>query len=110
VKSYTEAVAGKRRQARGVVKPVLAALYTGGFGDFEVDKFDIALFGRTVVHQGRSDITVEPSGVFGRGAGEPTFSGALAFAKLGWRGGPDPILYVHPRFTGRLPQAIRPGE
>jgi hypothetical protein len=72
------AVAGKRRQVRGATKPVLAALYTAGFGSHEVDKIDIALFGRTVAHQGRSDLTFDPSGVFGRGAGDPTFGSALA--------------------------------
>lgn len=100
------AVAGKRPQARGATRPVLAAVFTGGFGEHEVEKFDIALFGRTVVHQGRSDVTIDRSGVFGRGTGEPTFAGALAFAGLGWWGGPDPILYVHPRFAGTLPAAI----
>ena len=100
------AVAGKRRQARGATKPVLAAVYAAGFGDDEIEKFDIALFGRTVVHQGRSEVSIDRSGVFGKGEGEPTFAGALAFAGLGWRGGPDPVLYIHPRFTGHLPEAI----
>ncbi len=100
------AVAGKRPQARGATRPVLAAVFTGGFGEHEVEKFDIALFGRTVVHQGRSEVTVDPSGVFSRGNGEPTFAGALAFTGLGWRGGPDPILYVHPRFNAPLPTAM----
>lgn len=100
------AVAGKRRQARGASGPTLAAIYTGGFGDHELDKFDIALFGRTVAHLGEARLTFDPSGLFGRGRGEPTFAGALVFAALGWRGGPDPVLYVHPRFTGRLPRAL----
>lgn len=102
-----QAVAGKRFQARGAPKPVLAAIYTAGFGSHEVTKFDIGLFGRTVEHHGTGEITFDPSGAFGRGKGEPTFAGALAFVNLGMRGGEDPILYVHPRFEGDLPDEIR---
>jgi hypothetical protein len=90
---------------------VLAALFTGGFAGHQVDDFDVALFGRSVAHYdvdmkdtGRRSFN--PSGIFGRGHGEPTFAGALAFADLGWTGGPDPILYEHPRFTGVLPSAV----
>jgi hypothetical protein len=106
------AVAGKRAQARGAEQLVLAALFTGGFGNYELEKFDSALFGRTVAHHdvdmvNTGKITFDPSGVFGRGHGKPTFAGALAFANLGWTGGPDPVLYMHPRFTGELPSALR---
>jgi hypothetical protein len=100
------AVAGKRRQARGSPQPVLAAIYTAGFGGLEIEKFDIALFGRSVAHMGSSRVTLDPSGVFGRGSGAPTFAGALAFADLGWGGGPDPVLYLHPRYTGHLPAPL----
>lgn len=100
------AVTGKRRQVRGAGMPVLAAVYTGGFGDHEIEKFDIALFGRTVVRQGSDERWIDRSGAFGRGRGEPTFAGALVFAELGWRGGPDPVLYLHPRLTGGLPDAV----
>lgn len=100
------AVQGKRAQARGASGPVLAALYTAGFGAYEDEKFDIALFGRTVVTMDSSELGFDPSGAFGRGDGAPTLAGALAFANLGMRGGPDPILYVHPRFDGSLPSAM----
>jgi len=102
----SRAVAGKRRQARGAGVPVLAALFTGGFGSSELEKFDIALFGRTTVRLESGQRWIDPSGVFGRGTGKPTFAGALAFAELGWHGGPDPLLYLHPRFVGRLPAAL----
>lgn len=100
------AVEEKRRQARGATKPVILAICTNGFGSHEVEKFDIGLLGRTVHHLGSGRLSFNPSGAFGGGTGEPTFAGALAFAELGMRGGPDPILYVHPRFTGRLPAAL----
>jgi phenylpyruvate tautomerase PptA (4-oxalocrotonate tautomerase family) len=100
------AIEGKRAQARGAEKPVLAALYTGGFGSNEVEKFDIALFGRSVSDLSGEIIGFHATGVFGSGEGEPTFAGALAFGGLGWRGGPDPIVYVHPRFTGSFPAAV----
>ena len=100
------AVAGKRLQARGAVKPVLAAIYTGGIGTYEIDKFDIALFGRTVVQMGAGRRWLEPSGLFRPGDKDPTFAGALVFANLGMRGGPDPILYRHPRYAGDLPAPL----
>lgn len=101
-----QAVAGKRFQVRGAAKPVLAAIYTAGFGSYELEKFDIGLFGRTIEHLPSGEISFDPSGVFGGGDGEPTFAGALAFANLGMRGGDDPVLYVHPRYTGQLPTAL----
>lgn len=100
------AVEAKRRQARGAAKPVVIAICTNGFGSHEVEKFDIGLLGRTVFHAETDRLSFDATGVFGRGSGEPTFAGALAFAELGMRGGPDPILYVHPRFTGTLPAAF----
>lgn len=100
------AVEGKRRQARGAVKPVLLALCTNGFGALEVDKFDVGLLGHTTYRAVSGDLAFDPTGVFGGGSGEPTFAGALAFAELQMRGGPDPILYVHPRYQGRLPAAL----
>ena len=100
------AVAGKRVQARGASGPTLAAIYTGGFGDHELEDFDIALFGRTVEYWGEDRRSFDPSGVFGSGVGPPKLAGALAFAGLGWRGGPDPVLYLHPRFDGQLPRAL----
>lgn len=36
----------------------------------------------------------------------PEFSAVLAFPRLGIAGGDDPILYVHPKFQGTLPDAL----
>jgi hypothetical protein len=32
------------------------------------------------------------------------------FLNVGFLGGPDPVLYLHPRFEGRLPEALQPLE
>jgi hypothetical protein len=101
------AVAGKRAQARGAVQPVLTAIYTAGFGSSELEKFDVALFGRTVSSLGSDALWLDNSGVFNRGEKTPTFAGALAFANLNMGGGPDPVLYVHPRYRGSIPSALR---
>src|SRR5688572_537703 len=36
----------------------------------------------------------------------PTFAGVLAFPQLALFGGPEPVLYPHPRFTGTLPAGL----
>jgi hypothetical protein len=101
------AIEGKRRQARGAAKPVLVALCTNGWGVSEVEQFDTALLGHLNWSDGGA-LRFDPVGAFrpvpvGK---EPTFAGALIFASLGMLGGPDPILYLHPRFRGTLPAAI----
>lgn len=48
----------------------------------------------------------DPTGVFAKGVGEPTFAGALAIPEIGVAGASEPVLYVHPRFTGRLPASL----
>jgi hypothetical protein len=88
------AIDGKRRQVRDAPKPVLIALCTNGFGTHEVEKFDRALLGPT------GSFRPDPPGK------EPTVAGALVFANLEMRGGPDPILYRHPRYQGPFPQAL----
>jgi hypothetical protein len=101
------AIEGKRRQARGAAKPVLVALCTDGWGISEVEQFDSALLGRMGWSESGA-FRFDPVGAFrpvptGK---EPTFAGALIFANLAMVGGPDPILYLHPRFRGTLPAAI----
>ncbi len=44
--------------------------------------------------------------MFCKGSGEPTWAAVLAFLNVGFLGGPDPVLYLHPRFGGRLPEAL----
>ena len=38
--------------------------------------------------------------------GAPTYAAVLAFDNVELWGIPDPILYRHPRFVGRLPQIL----
>ncbi len=75
------------------------------------EEVDTALFGReaaTVGPDGRLHGTrFEADGAFAGGSGEPTWAGALVFLNVGFMGGPDPVLYLHPRFGGRLPGALQ---
>ena len=101
------AIEGKRRQARGAARPVLVALCTNGWGVPEVEQFDSALLGH-VIRSESGALRFDPVGAFRPvpAGKDPTFAGALIFANLGMLGGPDPILYLHPRFRGTLPAAI----
>ena len=45
--------------------------------------------------------------MFAGGSGEPTWAAALVFLNVGFQGGHDPVLYLHPRFEGRLPEALQ---
>ena len=102
-----KAIDGKRRQARGAARPVLIALCTNGWGVSEVEEFDGALLGR-LNWSDSGALRFDHIGAFRPvpAGKDPTFAGALIFANLGMLGGPDPILYLHPRFRGTLPAAI----
>jgi len=73
----------------------------------EVEQFDSALLGH-VIRSESGALRFDPVGAFRPvpAGKDPTFAGALIFANLGMLGGPDPILYLHPRFRGTLPAAI----
>lgn len=104
------AVRRKRRQVRSETHPVLLAV--AGRGAFaSLDRFDQALFcrGCTVVSfPGRKTHNeLRWDGLFMKpGRESPTYAGVLAFPKVGYRYGGDPVLYVHPRFDGALPKAF----
>jgi len=74
------------------------------------DEFDEALFGRTFTRFGLDsqvlDTEFDADGIFNRGTGTPTWAGVLAYVRIGLRGGPDPVLYLHPPFEGELPNAL----
>jgi hypothetical protein len=74
------------------------------------DAFDWALFGRTFTRIGLDSQVLgtgfDADGIFNEGSGTPTWAGVLAFVRIGLRGGPDPVLYLHPRFEGTLPNAL----
>jgi hypothetical protein len=100
----------KKKQVRKAPLPVLLALGTQPLmGD--LDDFDMALFGRTFERLGYFRETVEigfqADGLFAEKRAEaPVYAGALAFTSIGWRIVPDPILYLHSRFSGKLPEAL----
>lgn len=103
------AVSRKRRQGREASVPALVAVHATGIAS-SYEEVDTALFGREVATVGRSgrllDTRFEADGAFAGGVGEPTWAGALVFLNVGFLGGPDPVLYLHPRFGGRLPEAL----
>jgi len=102
--------AQKRRQGRITPHPAILAVHaTGISSDFE--DFDLALFGREVAaidtETGRIVGTnFSADGVFNGGGGDPTWAAVLAFVNVYMGGGPDPVLYLHPRFRGELPETL----
>jgi hypothetical protein len=78
--------------------------------DFEA--FDHALFGRSCSIIGwpsRREIRVEfrTDGLFmAKRDGQPTYAGVLAFLGVTPWCPADPVLYLHPRFAGALPQRL----
>lgn len=112
-----QAVTNKRklRQAREASLPVIVAMKTPqAFSTANIREFDRALYGRTVQAVGRlaqlkeRPIWFEPDGEWTRrkGDGQPSIAGVLAFLGVEIAGGPDPVLYLHPRFTGNLPSPL----
>jgi hypothetical protein len=100
----------KKKQVRKASEPVLLAIGTqplsGG-----LDDFDRALFGKTYERLGyfREPVEVgfDGDGLFAKKRPEPpTYAGVLAFTDVGWLGVADPVLYLHPRFDGQLPQSL----
>lgn len=104
-----DAVKGKRRQARNVAVPVLVAVDAKGIVS-RVEDFDMALFGHSVAHMDQFGnqyaTSFRADGLFARGEGEPTISGVLAFTEVGFLRCSEPVLYLHPRFEGHLPEAL----
>ena len=104
-----EAVRKKRDQLRGLPHPAIVAI--GGALGGALDDFDIALFGRTVGYIDASGKErpgqFERSGLFAKlGGSTPTIAGVFAYIGMDVTAGNDPILYLHPRFTGVLPRAL----
>jgi len=103
------AVVHKRRQGRESAGPRLLAIHATGMSS-SYEAFDRALFGRTFTRIGLDSQVLgtgfDADGIFNKGTGIPTWAGVLAFVRIGLRGGPDPVLYLHPRFEGTLPDAL----
>jgi hypothetical protein len=104
-----DAVEGKRRQSRNVPVPVLVAVDAKGIVT-RLEDFDMALFGHSVAHMDQYGNQYARSfradGLFTKGEGEPTISGVLAFTEVGFLRCSEPVLYLHPRFEGHLPDAL----
>ena len=108
-----QAVIKKRRgrQARDVGAPVLLAIQAFDLAD-SFDAFDRALFGRTVETYGGGRRLIgtrfDRSGEFlARPENDaPRFAGVLAFLGAGHLSDPACVLSLHPRFGGRLPEAL----
>lgn len=101
-----KAIKRKYRQARNVEMPVLVAIKAEGFFR-HLEDFDTALFGHYRFHLDQSR-SFKADGVFAREKeGEPIVAGVLAFTEVGNLRCSEPVLYIHPRFTGGLPNALR---
>jgi hypothetical protein len=79
------------------------------------EDFDHALYGREVGVLGTETATgvlevsrseFHADGVFNKGEGDPTWAAVLAFVNVYLGGGVDPVLYLHPRFQGDLPETL----
>jgi hypothetical protein len=104
------AIRKKRTQVRHSGAPVLLAIEASGLAS-ELEDFDIALFGhqsgRFVPGHGIVEAGFVPNGIFTRSrSATPTYAGVLAFLKVGFRAGPDPVLFLNPRFTDKLPTQL----
>jgi|SRR5918994_5434960 hypothetical protein len=53
-----------------------------------------------------TDGLFETDGEFNKGSGAPTWAAVLAFVNVDFPGGPEPVLYTHPRFRGDLPESL----
>ncbi|HXQ37813.1 MAG TPA: hypothetical protein VN843_27640 [Anaerolineales bacterium] len=104
------AVTNKKKQVRKSEAPVVLAISASPFGG--LDDFDQALYGlsfESVDHKGKTIRTgFRPTGLFGTPRAEaPTVAGVLAYRSVGFTEVIDPVLYLHPRFNGTLPEALK---
>jgi len=105
-----KAVKRKRRQGRNVGMPAILAVHATGISS-ELHDFDLALYGREVgffdtYARQITKTEFQADGMFNRSGDEPTFAAVLAFVNVNFPGGPDPVLYLHPRFRGNLPESL----
>ncbi len=105
------AVLRKKSQVRDSKEPVLLAIDASGISS-EFEDFDMALFGRTSERVDMNGKTVETGfdadGLFAtRRENDPTYAGVIAFLEVGFQKCPNPVLYLHPRFSGSLPSAFQ---
>ncbi len=105
----------KKRQARESEAPVLLAVKAPqAMSTANLREFDRALLGgvvpvgRLATEFGRKPwFQMDGEWTKGGDVGEPRVAGLLAFLGVEIAGGRDPLLYVHPRFEGCLPDEIQ---
>ena len=109
-----KAIKKKRPQGRNVEIPSILAVYAHGISTTFED-FDHTLYGREVGISGTetasgalavSGSEFHADGVFNKGEGDPTWAAVLALVGVYLGGGVDPVLYLHPRFQGDLPETL----
>jgi hypothetical protein len=104
------ALKAKRAQLRGLPHPAIVAL--GGALGADLDDYEVALFGRSVSYVDGCGREVssgfDRTGIFAKrgSGGTPTIAAVLAFTGMDLTVGRDPVLFLHPRFTGRLPAGL----
>jgi hypothetical protein len=104
------ALKAKRAQLRRLPHPAIVAL--GGALGAGLDDYEIALFGRSVSYvdgRGREVSSgFDRTGVFAKrgSGGPPTIAAVLAFTGMDLTVGRDPVVFLHPRFTGALPAGL----
>lgn len=102
----------KRKQVRGADASVLLAIQASGLSS-DIEDFDMALFGHTLEQTNLHGQVVarafKADGLFTKNINSeqpPTYAGVLAFLEVGFARVREPILYMHPRFSGRLPEQV----
>lgn len=103
------AVVRKKRQVKKTNTPVVLAISTSPAGDLE--DYDRALFGLTYEEVDLNGDLVSkgfrPVGIFGQSRRQqPTIAAVLAYTEVGFPRAADPVLFLHPRFNGQLPEAL----
>jgi hypothetical protein len=101
------AVQRKRQQVRTAQGPVFLAINASGVTS-SFEDYDRALFGEDCLVLGqplRNEFRA--TGVFSRQSDSPpTYAGVIGFTEVGFRCVRDPVLWLHPRFTGPLPSGL----
>jgi len=106
-----EAIRRKRRQVRDASLPVILAINASEIFSSWRD-IDEALIGhRHAVYSVKSDKIVDDrfveDGIFdSHKETPPTFAGALVYIEAGFFCAREPVLYLHPRFEGELPEEL----
>lgn len=107
-----KAVKKKRKQVGDDPLPVLLAVHGSGYG-VTFDDFDRALFGEkytTLEDNRRTRRTkFKANGIFlepGKDNKDPTYAGVIAFRRIDFTRKSDPVIYLHPRFSGTLPAQL----